>query len=128
MLSRFEHHQSLGHFSPPAIRYADHRCFEHCRMFVEHGLHFHRRNVLTAAHNDVLGAIHHLNVAIRVHDRQVTTVEPTASHGLGGFLWLLIIALHHVVAAFYDPPHTRLYPLSLLDALGDLRVGGRERP
>ena len=41
LLLRFEYDQSFGHFSPLAIRHADHRSFQDCRMFVEHGLHFY---------------------------------------------------------------------------------------
>ena len=46
-----------------------------------------------------------LDVAVRVHDREVAGVEPAAGEGLLGGLLVLQVALHHQVAAEHDLAH-----------------------
>src|SRR5262249_32428860 len=112
-----EHHEGLGDFPPPGIWHPDHGRFEHSRVVVEYSLYFHRRNVFTTTDNYVLGAVNDLNVPIRVHDRQISTVEPSTSHGLRCFLRLLIVALHDIVAARYNLAHGLAIPRHLMQLL-----------
>jgi hypothetical protein len=53
---------------------------------VQHVLDLDRRDVLAAGDDDVLAAVLDLDVAVRVHDRQVAGVEPAAREGLLGRL------------------------------------------
>src|SRR5215468_11931873 len=114
VLVRLEHHQGLWHLPPSGVWHTDHGCFKHCRMLVEQRFNFHRRNILTTTDDHVLGTIHHLNITIGVHHREIAAVEPAATHRFGGFLGLFIIPFHDVVAARYDFTHGLAIPRHLV--------------
>src|SRR5262245_46746045 len=117
VLVRLEHHQGLWHLPPSGVWHTDNGCFKHCRMLVEQRFNFHRRNILTTTDDHVLGTIHHLNITIGVHHREIAAVEPAAAHRFCGFLRLFIIPFHDVVAACYDFTHGPAIPWHLVELL-----------
>jgi type I restriction enzyme R subunit len=55
----------------------------------QRGLHFHRRDVLAAADDDVLQSIANLNVTVGMNHCRIARVEPAIAHGgvRGGVFW-----------------------------------------
>ncbi len=86
-------------FAPFRIRAGDDRGFHDRRMAVKRLLDLERGNVFAARDDDVLGAILDLDIAVRVHDREVAGVEPAAVEALLGGRLVLQIALHQGITA-----------------------------
>src|SRR5262249_7483168 len=71
-------------------------------MLVEDLLDLARVDVVAAADDHLLLAVHDEEVAVLVHPGQVTSPEPAVRDRLGRGLGLAPVALHHVVAADGD--------------------------
>ena len=65
-------------------------------------LHFDRRNVFATADDDVLLAVHDVDIAFSIPDRHVARVEPVIRHHRAGGFRLPVIAVHHVIAEDHD--------------------------
>ena len=65
----------------------------------QHALHLDRTHILAARDDDVLRAVGDLDIAVRVLEGDVAGAEPAALEGLGRGGGVLVIALHHHVAA-----------------------------
>ncbi|GBD28291.1 hypothetical protein HRbin31_00306 [bacterium HR31] len=79
-------------------------------MAVQHRLHLHRGDVLAAADDDVLLPVDDLEVAVRVHHRQVPGVEPPARERLRGGLRIPVVAVHDGGPPHHDLPHLAAVP------------------
>src|SRR5690625_801240 len=101
-MARFQLDEGAGRLTPFFSSLRDDRNSRHRRMAVEHVLDFDRGDVLSPGDDDVLGAILELNVAIRVNDTQVAAVKPSAGKGFIGSPRVLIVSLHHRIAAQED--------------------------
>src|SRR5205814_9189177 len=55
--------------------------------------------------DDVCHAVADLDVAVGVHERDVSGVGPAAREGAGGRFGVIEVALHHVVAAHHGLAH-----------------------
>ena len=71
-------------------------------MAQQHSFDFDRRNIFAAADDHVLEAVANLDIAVRMHDRGIAAVKPSAAHRVGRCLRVVVIALHHDVAADAD--------------------------
>src|SRR5262245_17372901 len=98
----FQLDERAGALAPLRIGLRDDCGREHRRMPVEHVLDLERGNVLSARDDDVLCAILDLDVAVRLHHRQIPGVEPAAGERLRGSGRVLQVALHRDVAAEHD--------------------------
>src|SRR5262249_31185642 len=99
--ARPQRNEGLRHLAPALVRHRHHRALEHGGMLHERVLDLDRGDVLAAPDDDVLLAVAQLDVAVRVHDAEVARVEPAALEGPRGRLGVLVVALHHVVAAHH---------------------------
>jgi hypothetical protein len=61
------------------MRQPDDRDLLHRRMSQKHALDFDGGNVLAAADDDVFQAVANLDVAIRMHDRSIARMKPSAA-------------------------------------------------
>ena len=69
-------------------------------MRVQEVLDLARVDVLAAANDGVLGAALEAEVAVGVHDGEVAGVQPAFGvDGLGGGRGIVVVALHHQIAA-----------------------------
>ena len=57
----------------------DDRHFLHGRMSQKHAFDFDRRNIFAAAYDDIFQSVANFNVTIRVHDRGVAGMKPSAA-------------------------------------------------
>ena len=71
-----QHHPGGRHFAPLLVGRGDHRAFQHRGMRGDGALHFDGRNILAAADDDVLLAVHDLDVALFVPHGHVAGVQP----------------------------------------------------
>ena len=65
-------------------------------------LDFDRRDVLATADDDVLEPIADVDVAVRMNDRSIAAVEVAAAQRLRRRLGIVVVPLHHHVAADDD--------------------------
>ena len=82
-----------------------HRTGQHGGMPVQRILDLEGGNVFTPRDDDVLAAVLDLHIAVGLHHRQITGVEPPALKGLLRGLGVLQVALHHDVPAKHDLAH-----------------------
>src|SRR5260370_16640845 len=69
-------------------------------MADEEFLDLSREEVLTSTNDHVFEPTHDVDVALCIHCRQVTCVEPSLLvNGRGSLLWHLVVALHHEVTS-----------------------------
>src|SRR5690606_7529967 len=97
-----QHHERLGPLAPLLVRHRDDRDLQDRGMGVDRALHLHRRDVLAAGDDDVLGPVAQLDVAVGMADAEVAGVAPAAAERLRGRLLVPAVALHDVVAAHGD--------------------------
>ena len=91
-----------GHLAPALVGDADHGGLAHGGVELERLLHLHRRDVLAAGHDEVLGAVDDGEVAVGVDHGEVAGAQPAAAQHLVGRLGRVEVADHHVVAAGAD--------------------------
>src|SRR5207245_8717570 len=89
-------------FAPPLLGEPDDRDLLYGRVSQKYTFHFDRRNVFPAAYDDVLQAIANLNIAVRMHDRDIAGVQPAARQSLLGRFRVVVVAGHAYVAAGHD--------------------------
>ena len=77
-----ENNEGVRRFAPPFMRESDDRHFLHGRMSQKYAFDFDRRNVLAATDDDVLYAVANFNVTIRMHDRGIASMKPSAPERL----------------------------------------------
>src|SRR6185437_638820 len=78
------------------------------RVLVEHLLDLARVDVVAAADDQLLLAVHDVEVAVLIDAAHVAGVQPAVDDRLGRRLRPLPVALHHVVAADDDLAHLAL--------------------
>ncbi|MNI69435.1 hypothetical protein D3C73_1251800 [compost metagenome] len=74
----FELDEGTRGFAPLFVRTGDHCGLQYCRVTVENIFDFDGGYVLAARDDDVLEAVLDFDIAVRVPDRQVASVEPAA--------------------------------------------------
>src|SRR4029077_13965948 len=99
LLPRLQHHQRLRNFPPLLIRHRNHRKLVHGRMSQERLFYFKRRNILAAAHDNVLLPIHNQQVTFLINRRHVPSVKPSTAQSLATRIRIVPVALHHSVGA-----------------------------
>ncbi|MNS14554.1 hypothetical protein D3C72_461750 [compost metagenome] len=73
----FELDEGARGFAPLFVRAGDHCGLQHCRVTIENIFDLDGGDVLAARDNDVLESILDFDIAVRVTNRQVASVEPT---------------------------------------------------
>ena len=94
--------KAAGHFAPLRVGRRDHGAFQHGGVGGDGALHFDGGNVFAAGDDDVLLAVHDVDVVLFVPHGHVAGVQPAVGHDGGGGLRLLVVAVHDVVAAHDD--------------------------
>ena len=97
-----ENNKGMRRFAPIFMREPDDRHFLHGRMSQKHAFNFNRRNIFAAAYDDIFQAIANFNVTIRMHDRRVAGMKPSAAQSLFGRLRIVVITGHDHIAACND--------------------------
>src|SRR5215470_12787064 len=92
--------------SPDWVRLTYHRDFGDGRMFVQHSFHFLRRDVASAANDDLLLPTGEPVVAIAVDVCQVTGAEPTFIEGCTRGVRILPVPSHQVWPSDVDLPNS----------------------
>ncbi|EDM49264.1 hypothetical protein MDG893_07700 [Marinobacter algicola DG893] len=97
--------KGAGDLPPFFVGHGHHCRLRHSRVSVQHLLHFQTGDVFAAGDNHVLGPVADFDIVIRMHNGEVSCVEPAVAERLfGGFL-ILQVPLHHRVAADTDLAH-----------------------
>src|SRR5579872_7486103 len=128
--ARLEGHRGGDLLAERLVRHADHGGLGDRGMLVEHLLDLARVDVVAAADDQVLLAVHDVEVAVLVDPGQVAGVEPAVADRLGGGLGPLPVALHDVRPADDDLAHLALGLLAVLvvhDPHPDVPDGGADR-
>src|SRR5881398_2927225 len=94
--------KGVRRFAPAFVRQANDRHFLHGRVPQENAFDLNGGDVFAAADDDVFQAVADLDIAIRVYDRGVSTVKPSAVQCTLGRFFVVIVAGHDDVAAGYD--------------------------
>ena len=81
-----ENNEGVRRFAPALMRQADDRHFLHGGMTQQHAFDLDRGDVFAAADDDVFQAIANLDIAIRMNDRGIAGVKPSAAQRLRGRL------------------------------------------
>src|SRR5215813_3374138 len=92
--------------SPDWVRLTYHRDFGDGRMFVQHSFHFLRRDVASAANDDLLFATGEPVVTVGVLSSQVTGAEPTLIEGCTRGVRILPVPFHQVWPPDVDLPNS----------------------
>ena len=79
---RLHGHERARRLAPSLVGPGDDRRLHDLRMAVEHFLDLERGDVFAARDDDVLRAVLDLDIAVRVHDREVAGVKPAAGRRL----------------------------------------------
>ena len=74
-----ENNKGLRCFAPFFIWKPYDRYFLHCRVPQKHAFDFNGRNVFAATYDDVFQAVANFDVTIRMHDRGVAGMKPSAA-------------------------------------------------
>jgi len=84
-----ENNKGVRRLAPAFMRESDDRYFLHGRVSQKHAFNFNRRNVFTAAYDDVFQTVANFDVTIRMHDRgdrlAARTIPAGRSNTLMGF-------------------------------------------
>src|SRR5580692_9069332 len=102
---RLEGHRGADLLAQGGVRQPDHGGLGDRGMLVEHLLDLPRVDVVAAPDDQVLLAVHDVEVAVLVDPGQVTGVEPAVADRLSGGLGAIPVALHHVRPADDDLAH-----------------------
>src|SRR5215204_7053240 len=105
MSARGERDECFGSLTPLRVGDRDHRAFEHSGVGGDDLLDLDRRDVLAAGDDDVLLAVADLDVAVGMHDPDVSGVEPAAVERRRGRSGIVEVPGHHVVAAHHHLAH-----------------------
>src|SRR5947208_11695577 len=73
-----ENNKSMRCFAPFFVRESDDRDLLYSGVSQEHAFDFNRRNIFAAAYDDIFQAVTNFNVTIRMHDRDVAGMKPSA--------------------------------------------------
>ena len=96
-------------------------------MAEQHAFDLDRGDVLAAADDDVLDPIADLDVPVGVHDRSVAGVEVAAAQRSGARVGVVVVALHHDVAAHDDLADGRAVVRDLaVGVVDDQQLAGRD--
>jgi hypothetical protein len=88
-------------------------------MLEKNHLNFHRRDVFSAADDDVLGSIDDNKVSIWIDRSEVSRVEPAIPNDRLSCLRVFPVPLHHDVAAYYDLTDRASVPGDILSVIVD---------
>src|SRR5258705_4075946 len=80
----------------------DDRYFLHGLVFQKHAFDFNRGNVFAAAYDDVFQAVANFDITIRMHDRGVAGMKPSAAQSPLRRFRVVVVARHDHVAAGDD--------------------------
>src|SRR5262245_52424822 len=97
-----EHHERVRRLAPLLVRQPDDRHLHHRRVAQQDALDLQRGDVLAAADDHVLDPVTDLRVAVRVQHSGIAGVEPAVAHRPLGRLGVVVVAVHHHVAAHHD--------------------------
>ena len=97
-----ENNKGMRCFAPFFMWEPDDRYFLHGRVSQKHAFNFNGRNVFAATDDDVLHAVANFDVTIRMHDRGVAGMKPSAAQRLLGRFGVVVVAGHDHVAARDD--------------------------
>src|SRR4029453_7695389 len=103
-LALLEHNKSVWRLAPATMRQPDDRNLLYRRMSQKHALDFDGGNVLAAADDDVFQAVANLDVAIRMHDRSIPRMKPSAANRLFGCFRVVVVTGHDHIAAGHNSP------------------------
>ena len=100
---RLQHHEGLGHFAGVLIGAGNHGGVRDGRMRQQDGLQLGRRHLVSLVLDQLLEAIHDIEVAVRVGVANVAGVQPAiVIENLRGGGRVVEIALHHLGTANQD--------------------------
>src|SRR5207249_5612810 len=74
-----ENDKGVRRLTPAFMREPDDRNLLHGRVSQKHAFNFNRGNVFTAADDDVFQTVANFDVTIRMHDRSVAGMKPSAA-------------------------------------------------
>ena len=74
-----ENNKGMRRFAPFFMWEPDDRHLLHGRVSQKHAFDFNGRNVFAATYDDVLYAVANFDVTIRMHDRRVAGMKPSAA-------------------------------------------------
>src|SRR5205809_5894192 len=97
-----ERDEGDGHLAPAFVRHADDGALHDRGMAVEHLLDLYRGDVLSPGDDDVLAPVPDLDVAVGVHNGQVSGQEAAAAGDLPRRLVVAVVAEHDIVAVDRD--------------------------
>ena len=99
---RLEHDERVRRLAPALVRQPDDGDLLDGRVADQDALDLDGGDVLAAADDDVLEAVADLGVAVRVDHGRVAGVEPAVADRGGRGVRVVVVALHHDVAAHDD--------------------------
>ena len=76
--ARFQFDKGAGRFAPFVVGLGDDGGGEDGGVFIEYALNLDGGNVFAAGNDDVLGSILKLDIAVGLHDAEITGMEPAA--------------------------------------------------
>jgi hypothetical protein len=94
-----ENNKGVRRFAPAFIREPDDCDLLHRGVSQKDAFNFDRRNVFTAADDVVLQTVANFDVAIRMHDRSIAGMLPSAVQSPLGRFRIVVVAGHDHVAA-----------------------------
>ena len=89
-----KNNKSMRCFTPFFMWEPDDRHFLDCRVLQKHTFDLDRRNVFTAAYDDIFQAVANFDVTIRMHDRGVAGVKPSVVQSSLGRFRIVVVAGH----------------------------------
>ena len=119
--ARFEDHEGVWRLAPSLVGQPDDSGFLDSRVAQQHAFHFDGRDVLAPADDDVFDPVADLDVPVRMNDGAIARVKPAALERFGRGLGIVVVALHHHVAANHDLAHGLTIPRHLAAAVVDDR-------
>ena len=97
-----KNNKGVRRFAPFFMWEPDDRNLLHRRVSQKHAFDFDRRNIFAATDDDVFQAVANFDVTIRMHDRGVAGMKPSAAQSPLGRFRVVVIAGHDHVAARDD--------------------------
>src|SRR5581483_3018024 len=98
----FQYDEGRRNLAPLLVRGRHHGTFQYSGMRRNGSLHLDGRDVLTATDDDVLLSVDDLDVVFLVPDGDIARPQPSAGEHRRGGCRVLVVAIHHEVAADDD--------------------------
>src|SRR5579875_481046 len=94
--------KGVGSLAPLLIGHTHHRDLLNGRVTQENALNLDRGDVLSATDDHVLEAVANFDIAIGMDNRRIAAMKPPSLKGTCGSFLIVVIALHHDIAACYN--------------------------